>query len=70
MAIILDDTDDRLAIRSDAFDPDSNSDATLSATNHYSVVGAFEGTVANAATAKANKVGNIRVESEEIFIYV
>ena len=70
MAIILDDTDDRLVIRSDAFDPDSNSDATLSATNHYSVVGAFEGTVANAATAKANKVGNIRVESEEIFIYV
>lgn len=70
MAIILDDTDDRLVIRSDAFDPDSNSDATLSAANHYSVVGAFEGTVANAATAKANKVGNIRVESEDIFIYV
>jgi len=70
MAIILDDTDDRLVIRSDAFDPDSNSDATLSSTNHYSVVGAFEGSEANAATAKANKVGNIRVETEEIFIYV
>ena len=70
MALILDDSDDRLVIRSNAFDPDSNSDATLNATNHYSVVGAFEGSVADAATAKADRVGNIRVESEEIYIYV
>ena len=70
MALILDDSDDRLVIRSNAFDPDSNADATLSGTNHYSVVGSFEGSEADAATAKANKVGNIRVESEEIYIWV
>lgn len=70
MALILDDSDDRLVIRSNAFDPDLNADATLNATNHYSVVGAFEGSVADAATAKADRVGNIRVESEEIYIYV
>ena len=70
MALILDDSDDRLVIRSNAFDPDSNSDATLNGTNHYSVVGSFEGSETDAATAKANKVGNIRVESSEIYIWV
>lgn len=45
------------------------STATGDTTPNYSVAGVFEGTEANAATAQADHVGNIRVESEEIFIY-
>lgn len=36
----------------------------------YHVVGAFEGSEADADTAEVNLVGNIRVESEEIYIWV
>jgi hypothetical protein len=36
----------------------------------YYVGGVFEGSEADAATAEANLVGNIRVESEEIYIWV
>ena len=68
MALILDDSDDRLVVRSNAFDPDLNADATLNTTNHYFVAGAFSGSEANAATAGANKLGNIRVEGD-IYIY-
>ena len=37
---------------------------------NYSIAGVFEGTAANAATAQADHVGNIRVESSDIYIYV
>ena len=36
----------------------------------YSIAGVFEGSAADAATAEADHVGNIRVESNEIYIYV
>jgi len=36
----------------------------------YYVAGVFEGSEANAATAKADHAGNIRIESNEIYIYV
>ena len=57
--------DGRLAIVNDM-----NSNATGDQTPSYSVAGVFEGTEANAATAQADHVGNIRVESGDIFIYV
>lgn len=46
------------------------SNASGDTTPNYHVAGVFEGTEANAATAQADHVGNIRVESEEIYIYV
>lgn len=46
------------------------SNATGNTTPNYSIAGVFEGTEANAATAQADHVGNIRVESGDIFIYV
>ena len=36
----------------------------------YHIVGAFEGSEADADTNEVNLVGNIRVESEEIYIWV
>ena len=36
----------------------------------YHIVGAFEGSETDADTAEVNLVGNIRVESEEIYIWV
>ena len=44
--------------------------ATGDQTPSYHIAGVFEGTEANAATAQADHVGNIRVESGDIFIYV
>jgi len=44
--------------------------ATGQQTAAYHVVGAFEGSEADAATNQVNLVGNIRVESEEIYIWV
>lgn len=44
--------------------------ATGDQTPSYHVAGVFEGTEANAATAQADHVGNIRVDGEDIFIYV
>jgi hypothetical protein len=40
-----------------------------SATVSYSVAGVFEGNIADAATAQADHNGNIRIESNEIYIY-
>lgn len=68
MALILDDSDDRLVVRSTAFDPDLNADATLEEENHYFVAGAYSGSAGGAANAGANKLGNIRVEGD-IYIY-
>ena len=41
-----------------------------SATVSYSVAGVFEGSTGDAATAQADHAGNIRIESDEIYIYV
>lgn len=46
------------------------SSATSPVNPAYHVAGVFEGTAANAATAQADHVGNIRVEAGEIYIYV
>ena len=46
------------------------SNASGDTTPNYHIAGVFEGTEANAATAQADHVGNIRVESGDIFIYV
>lgn len=46
------------------------SNATGAQTPSYYVGGVFAGTSADAATAEADHVGNIRVEGEDIFIYV
>jgi len=46
------------------------SDATGDTTPNYSIAGVFEGTEANAATAQADHPGNIRIEGEDIFIFV
>ena len=40
-----------------------------SATVSYSVAGVFEGSITDAATAQADHNGNIRIESNEIYIY-
>ena len=40
-----------------------------SATVSYSVAGVFEGSTDDAATAQADHNGNIRIESNEIYIY-
>ena len=39
-------------------------------TPDYAIAGVIEGSAADAATAQADHVGNIRVESDEIYIYV
>ena len=57
--------DGRLAIVNDMA-----SNATGDQTPSYHVAGVYEGTEANAATAQADHIGNIRVESGEIYIYV
>ena len=49
---------------------DMNGNATGDQTIAYHIAGVFEGTAASAATAQADHVGNIRVESSEIYIYV
>ena len=46
------------------------SNATGNQTPSLHVAGVFEGTEANAITAQADHVGNIRVESQEIYIYI
>lgn len=57
--------DGRLAIVNDIA-----SNATGDQTPSYHVAGVYEGTEANAATAQADHVGNIRVEAGDIYIYV
>ena len=46
------------------------SNASGAQTPAYYVGGVFAGTSTDAATAEADHVGNIRVEGEDIFIYV
>jgi|TARA_B100000035_G_scaffold110801_1_gene94076 putative ubiquitin-RnfH superfamily antitoxin RatB of RatAB toxin-antitoxin module len=48
----------------------SNSDDFAAGTTGYYLAGVYEGTEANAATALADHPGNIRIESNEIYIYV
>ena len=57
--------DGRLAIKSEFAHT-----TTGNPTPDYTIAGVYEGSAANAATAQADHVGNIRVESEEIYIYV
>lgn len=49
---------------------DMNGNATGDQTIAYHVAGVYEGSEGDAATAQADHVGNIRVESSEIYIYV
>lgn len=49
---------------------DMNHDSIGSLTPDYSIVGMFEGSEADAATAKADHIGNIRVENQEAYIYM
>ena len=44
--------------------------ATGDQTPSYHIAGVYEGSSVDAATAQADHVGNIRVESDEIYIYV
>ncbi len=46
------------------------SSATGNQTPDYHIAGVYEGSEANAATAQADHPGNIRIEGDEIFIYV
>ena len=46
------------------------SSATGNQTPDYHIAGVYEGSAANAATAQADHAGNIRIEGDEIFIYV
>jgi len=57
--------DGRLAVKNQAA-----ASVTGNQTPDYHIAGVYEGSAANAATAQADHVGNIRVEGEEIFIYV
>jgi len=60
--------DGRLAVSTT--DVASNNTTNFGAgTAGYYVAGVFEGSAANAATAKADHNGNIRIESNEIYIY-
>jgi hypothetical protein len=57
--------DGRLGIKNDL-----GSTATGNQTPNYYLAGVFEGTEASAATALADHPGNIRIDNEEIYIYV
>jgi hypothetical protein len=46
------------------------SSATGNQTPDYHIAGVYEGSAANAASAEADHAGNIRIEGDEIFIYV
>ena len=46
------------------------SSATGNQTPSYHIAGVFEGTAVNAATAQVDHPGNIRIESDEIYIYI
>ena len=57
--------DGRLAVVADMA-----SDATGAQTPAYHIAGVFAGNATDAATAEADHVGNIRVDGDDIFIYV
>ncbi len=61
--------DGRLAISSTDVAHNSTSNFSAGTTGYY-VAGVFQGNTADAATAKADHAGNIRIESSEIYIYV
>ena len=61
--------DGRLAVSTTDVTHNSTSNFAAGTTGHY-LAGVYEGTAANAATAKADHPGNIRIESSEIYIYV
>ena len=46
------------------------SNATGNQTPSYHIAGVFEGTAVNAATAQVDHPGNIRIEADEIYIYI
>ena len=60
--------DGRLAVSTTDVTAESTSNFGAGTAGYY-VAGVFEGTAANAATAKADHNGNIRIESNEIYIY-
>ena len=62
--------DGRLAVSTTAVAGDATANFDGSGTAGYYVAGVFAGSVDDAATAKADHAGNIRIESSEIFIYV
>ena len=62
--------DGRLAVSTTAVAGDATANFDGSGTAGYYVAGVFAGSEADAATAKADHAGNIRIESSEIFIYV
>ena len=61
--------DGRLAISTTDVAHNSTSNFAAGTTGYY-VAGVFEGNSSDAATAKADHAGNIRIESNEIYIYV
>ena len=61
--------DGRLAISSTDVAHNSTSNFAAGTTGYY-VAGVFSGNSSDAATAKADHPGNIRIESSEIYIYV
>ena len=60
--------DGRAAISTTAVAANNTTNFGASTAGYY-VAGVFEGSAANAATAKADHNGNIRIESNEIYIY-
>ena len=62
--------DGRLAVSTTAVAGDATANFDGSGTAGYYVAGVFAGSEADAATAKADHAGNIRIESSEIYIYV
>ena len=61
--------DGRLAVSSTDVAHNSTSNFAAGTTGYY-VAGVFSGNSSDAATAKADHPGNIRIESSEIYIYV
>ena len=62
--------DGRLAVSTTAVAGDATANFDGSGTAGYYVAGVFAGSESDAATAKADHAGNIRIESSEIYIYV
>ncbi len=60
--------DGRLAVSTTAVAANNTTNFGAGTAGYY-VAGVFEGSEANAATAKADHNGNIRIESNEIYIY-
>ena len=61
--------DGRLAVQTDPKAHNDTEDFAAGTTGYY-VAGVFQGNSSDAATAKADHAGNIRIESSEIYIYV